>query len=72
MIDTKKESVTPEHHAHALSGENYYGHDPEPKNIFLTIRLTQSQMSYLNCICEDLKTSKSALIKNLIFSLIPE
>jgi hypothetical protein len=71
-MNTKKESTPPERHAHALSGENYYGHDPEPKNIFLTIRLTKSQMSYLNAICEDLKTSKSALIKNLIFSLIPE
>lgn len=52
--------------------ESYYGHTPEPKNIFLTIRMTHEQMSYLNHTCEQLKMSKSALVKGLIFSLMPE
>jgi len=52
--------------------ESYYGTNPEPKNIFLTIRLTPNQMAHLNNISESFSMSKSALIKGLIFSLIPE
>ena len=49
----------------------YYGSSAEPVNKFLTIRLTADQLTHLNALCEKLKTSKSAFIKRLIFSLIP-
>lgn len=71
VVCTSREPIK-EHHKMNDLVESYYGNTPEPKNIFLTIRLTTEQMSYLNNICEELKTSKSALIKGLIFSLIPE
>lgn len=61
-----------EHHSLDPIMESYYGTNPEPKNIFLTIRLTSNQMAHLNNISESFSMSKSALIKGLIFSLIPE
>ena len=61
-----------EHHSLDPIIESYYGTNPEPKNIFLTIRLTANQMAQLNNISESFSMSKSALIKGLIFSLIPE
>lgn len=61
-----------DHHKLNEFKESYFGNTPEPKNIFLTIRMTSEQMSYLNNICEELNLSKSALIKGLIFSLMPQ
>lgn len=71
VVCTSREPIK-EHHKLNDFAESWHGAEPEPKNIFLTIRLTPDQMNYLNNICEELKMSKSALIKGLIFSLIPE
>lgn len=67
----ERDSIKDHHKLNEFS-ESYFGHTPEPKNIFLTIRMTSEQMSYLNNICEQLSMSKSALVKGLIFSLMPE
>ena len=56
----------------AISNTETNGIGIRPKNIFLTIRLTANQMAHLNNISESFSMSKSALIKGLIFSLIPE
>ena len=71
VVCTSRELIKDHHKMNDLV-ESYYGNTPEPKNIFLTIRMSSDQMSYLNNICEELKMSKSALIKGLIFSLMPE
>lgn len=57
-------------------GEGYpqYYHESnrEPENLFLTIRLTPEQMARLKATAEQMETTKTALIKKLIFSILPE
>ena len=54
-----------------IEGSFYYGHTPTPKNLFLTIRLTENELTALTDLAERYNTTKTAMIKGLLKNLLP-
>lgn len=54
-----------------IEGSFYYGHTPQPKNLFLTIRLTENELTALTDLAERYNTTKTAMIKALLKNLLP-
>lgn len=55
---------------HKVSPDLYYKNTEIVANKFLTLRLTQQEFTRLNDVAKSKETTRTAFVRNLIFSLI--